>query len=170
MQAGRAADHGRGKLRQRRKIAGADDVGLTNPAAQAMMLSGSAEGLLSTHPTIESRIAAIRLHAGSTVADEVVHQARRQRGIAHDQTAGRSVAAGFARGRNVTTRRVGFAGADRPAPTQGFGRRQVQGTGADIQTTRSRIIDQASFETQADAREIWREEGVFSAAIRACSN
>ena len=147
-----------------RKIAGADDVGVTNPAAQAMMFSGSAEGWLSTHPTIESRIAAIRLHAGSTVADEVVHQARRQRGVTQDQTAGRSVAGRFVEDPSFAARRGGFTGADRPAPVQGFGRRRVQGTArVDMPATRTRCIDQDRFETQAAAREIWREEGVFSA-------
>ena len=52
-----------------RKIAGADDLGQPNLTARAMMISGRADGFLATHPTIVSRIDAIRRYGG--VAESV---------------------------------------------------------------------------------------------------
>jgi heat shock protein HtpX len=140
-----------------RKVSGTDDVGVTNPAARAMMFSGNAEGLLSTHPTIESRIAAIRLIGGSTAADEAAHRARRQRSVAPNVTAAPSLAGG----------RAEFAGPDRLAPAQGFGRRRVQSPQSAMATGRFPSPDEVRFATQASARTIWREEGVFSARHQA---
>jgi hypothetical protein len=121
------------------------------------MFSGNARGLLSTHPTIESRIAAIRLIGGSTTADEAVHRARRQRSVASGVDYEQSFAGG----------RVGFSGPDRPAPVQGFGRRRVQSLTSPTAAGRSRSLDECRFATQTAAREIWREERVFSARHQA---
>ena len=63
------------------KIAVDDDLPVHNAATQAMMFSGSAGGLFSTHPTVEERIAAIQAYGAVSAADVTAERARGLRAV-----------------------------------------------------------------------------------------
>jgi len=89
-----------------RKISANDAVPVTNPAAQAMMFSGKAKGLLSTHPDVEDRIAAIREVAAVREGEVEGLRARSQGPLAREAAGGvvfgRRAKAAVTRGGSMT--------------------------------------------------------------------
>lgn len=59
-----------------RRIAGDDSMPVRGLTTQAMLFSGKARGLFSTHPAVESRIAAIEEHGRVRKEEWVEHRAR----------------------------------------------------------------------------------------------
>lgn len=114
------------------KISADDHLPVSNAATQAMMFSGSAGGIFSTHPSVEDRIAAIQEHGGVGAADVTAERARGVRSVAPPM---------------------------RDARSPVFGRRRVHGMSglgaADLVAARTHA-------TQAEPRAIWAEQSVFT--------